>query len=429
MRFSVVTHGCKLNQFESSSIASKLVKLGLEYVEDFKQADIVIFNTCTVTDNADRKAIKLIKQVDKLKKVRNDIVFVVTGCFAQTDRERIVKFSGVDLVIDNRLKHKIPEVIEFYINNGYFSFEKFKINKGSRFEFDPDSFLGRTRAFLKIQDGCNRLCSFCKVPFSRGGSISLEYEEVIRRFRKLVDLGYKEIVITGVNITNYYSNGYTLKDLLKEMSNVRGEFRIRLSSIMPDEFDVGILEFVSYGKVVPHLHISLQSGSDRIIKLMRRNYTSYDILRLSDTARKYYDDFGLTGDVIVGFPGETDDDFSQTIDTVKKAGFFRLHIFPFSPRKGTLASLMPEQVPYEVKKDREKMLANVVRDLSVEFKKKFLYKKVRIIPEEAWDGGVYGYSDNYLRVFYRTKDFRKNEFCYVEVTDINESDPTTVIAS
>ncbi len=429
MKFSIVTHGCKLNQFESSSIASKLVKFGLEHVEDFSQSDIVIFNTCTVTDNADKKAIRFVKQIEKLKQSRKDLIFIVTGCFAQTDKEKILKFPGVSIVVDNKLKHKIPELVEFYINNGYFSIGNVKVSGKSRFEFDPDSFLGRTRAFLKIQDGCNRLCSFCKVPFSRGGSVSLEYEEAIRRFKKLVNLGYKEIVITGVNITSYYWNGYTLKDLLSDMVKVDGEFRVRLSSVMPDEFDSSILEFVKDGKLVPHLHLSIQSGSDRIISLMKRNYTSYSLIKLSEVARKYSDEFGFTGDVIVGFPGETDDDFNKTVDTVKKIGFFRLHIFPFSPRKGTPASLMPGEVPHEVKKEREKILFDVVKNLSLQFKLKFLNKNVRIIAEEKCNEGIYGYADNYLRVLYKSNDFVKNEFKFVKVTDVNESDPTTVIAS
>lgn len=428
MKFSIITHGCKLNQFESSSIGSSLSKLGLEYVEDVRHADIIIFNSCTVTDTADKKAIKFIKQVEKLKREKN-IVFIVTGCFAQTDREKVLNFPGVNLVVDNKIKYKIPEVIKFYLDTGYLSLDYIKPTRKGRFEFDPDSFLGRTRAFLKIQDGCNRLCSFCKVPFARGGSISLEFDEVLRRFKKLLYLGYKEIVITGVNITNYYWNGYTLKDLIEEMVNLPGDFRIRLSSVMPDEFDVEILEFVKSGKLAPHLHISIQSGSDEIIKLMRRNYTSNDLVKLSEIARKYDDGFGFSGDVIVGFPGETDRHFSETVETVRKVGFFRLHIFPFSPRRGTPASLMPDQLPYQVKKEREKILTYVVKELSVEFKRKFLNKMIRILPEEYFDGGTYGYADNYLRVFCKDTFLQKNEFIFVEVSDINEEDSTTVVST
>lgn len=427
MKFSIITLGCKLNQFESSAIGSRLIKMGLEYEEDYRNSNIVILNSCTVTDTADKKVMKYVKSIRRLKEERN-ILFIFTGCLAQTDGDKISGIEGIDLVIDNKLKHKVPEVIKSFLENRFLDIKSIKPSRKGRFEFEPDSFLGRTRAFLKIQDGCNRMCSFCKVPFARGGSISLEYDEVIRRFKKLLELGYKEIVITGVNITSYYWNGYTLKDVIRGMVSLDGEFRVRLSSIMPDEFDVSILEFVKDGKLSPHLHISLQSGSDYIIKLMRRNYTSKDVVEIADVARKYYDGFGFSGDVIVGFPEESEKHFNETIDTVKKIGFFRLHIFPFSPRRGTVASVMDNQVPYEIKKERERILFDVVKGLSVEFKKKFLGKDIRIIPEEYVDGGVYGYADNYLRVFSRDISLKRNEFSYVKVSEINEEDPTTVIA-
>lgn len=429
MKFSIITHGCKLNQFESSSISSAISKLGLEYTENLGESDIIILNSCTVTDKADRKAIKLIKQISKIKGKGNPKVFIVTGCLAQTDKDKLLKFRHVDLAVDNKLKHKIPEIIRDYLTTNSLNIPKGKPSRVGRFEFDPDSFLGRTRAFLKIQDGCNRFCSFCKVPFARGGSISLEFEEVIKRFKKLLDLGYKEIVLTGVNITNYYWNGATLKDLLKEMISIKGEFRIRLSSIMPDEFDLEILNLVKSGKLCPHLHLSLQSGSDHIIKLMRRNYTTKDLIKLSEEARKVDENFGLSGDVIVGFPGEEEKHFEETIKTIRQMMFFRLHIFPFSPRKNTLASKMQNQVPNEIKKEREKTLKEVVKKVSSEFKKRLLNKKLRILPEEIKDNKVYGYADNYLRIISNNSNLKYNEFEYVKVVDINEEDMTSVIAS
>lgn len=426
MKFWITTHGCKLNQFESSAIETRLARMGLKPSKGLNEAEVIIFNSCTVTDNADKKSFKFIRKVTRAKKPNS--VFIVTGCLAQTEREKIYSTQGVDLVVDNNLKSKIPEILELYLKNGNFSPDIFQPSKMGRFEFEPESFSGRTRAFLKIQDGCNRLCSFCKVPFARGKSISLELDEIVKRFKKLLDLNYKEIVLTGVNITSYYWNTFTLKDLVKKLINIKGEFRIRLSSIMPDEFDPEILEFVKDGKVTPHLHISLQSGSDRIIKLMGRRYTSSDVLKLCESAKNYSEDFGFSGDVIVGFPGESEEDFSKTVSIVKEVGFFRLHIFPFSPRSGTLASTMPDQVPYETKKKREKILYGIVKETSLEFKKKFLGRKLRILPEEYRNGGVYGYADNYLRVFSKNLSLRRNEFEYVEITGLNEDDPTTVIS-
>ncbi|MGC8870581.1 MAG: tRNA (N(6)-L-threonylcarbamoyladenosine(37)-C(2))-methylthiotransferase MtaB [Brevinematia bacterium] len=428
MKFSIVTHGCKLNQFESASIGSALSKLGLKYTENLEESNIVIFNSCTVTDTADRKAIKFIKQIKKLKE-KDQKIFIITGCFAQTDKDRLINFNHIDLIVDNKLKHKIPEIINNYLITNSLRITQEKLSRKSRFEFDPDSFLGRTRGFLKIQDGCNRFCSFCKVPFARGGSISLEFEEVIRRFKKLLEIGFKEIVITGVNITNYYWNGLSLKDLIKEMINIKGEFRVRLSSIMPDEFDLEILEFVKTGKLCPHLHISLQSGSDYVIKLMKRNYTSKDLVKLSERARKIDENFGLSGDVIVGFPGEKEEHFKETIKTVEDMMFFRLHIFPFSLRRGTLASVMPDQVPYEVKKDRERILKETVTKISANFKKNLLNKYIRIIPEEIKENKIYGYADNYLRVISNNLNLKHNEFEYVKVVDIKEDDMTSVIAN
>jgi len=224
---------------------------------------------------------------------------------------------------------------------------------------------------------------------------------------------------------------YVCKDFseeLKEMIKIKGEFRVRLSSIMPDEFDYEILEFMKDGKLAPHLHISIQSGSDYIIKLMRRGYTSSSLIELAEKARKIRDDVGLTGDVIVGFPGETDEHFRQTLETVSKMGFFRLHVFPFSPRKGTPAATMPNQVTENVKKEREKILLDLTNKLSLEFKKKFLNKYLRFIPEETKEGKTFGYADNYLRIISNNPNLKHNQFELAKVIDLNPKDMTSVIA-
>jgi threonylcarbamoyladenosine tRNA methylthiotransferase MtaB len=428
MKVAILTHGCKLNQYESFSIANKLSEKGYTVTENLSEADVVVFNSCTVTDKADKKAFKLIKSVGKIKRIKGNVFFIVTGCLAQTDTDKIEEFESVDLVVGINSKSRIPEIVDKYVKFGILEKVEESNDIFYRFNFDPKGFEGRTRAFLKIQDGCNRKCSFCKVPLARGKSVSLEFDEVIKRFKNLIKLGYKEVVITGVNITNYNSNGNRLKELLKEMVKLKGEFRIRLSSIMPDEFDYEILEFMKDGKLTPHLHISIQSGSDYIIKLMKRGYTSSSLIELAERARKVKDDVGLTGDVIVGFPGETDEHFKQTLETVSQMGFFRLHVFPFSPRKGTLAATMPNQVPENVKKEREKILLNLVKELSLEFKKKFLGKYIRFIPEEVEDGKVFGYADNYLRIISNNTNLKHNEFEYAKVVDLNPNDMTSVIA-
>jgi threonylcarbamoyladenosine tRNA methylthiotransferase MtaB len=428
MKVAILTHGCKLNQYESFSIANKLSEKGYTVTENLSEADVVVFNSCTVTDKADKKAFKLIKSVGKIKRIKGNVFFIVTGCLAQTDADKIEEFESVDLVVGINSKSRIPEIVDKYVKFGILERVEESNDIFYRFNFDAKGFEGRTRAFLKIQDGCNRKCSFCKVPLARGKSVSLEFDEVIKRFKNLIELGYKEVVITGVNITNYNSNGNRLKELLKEMVKLKGEFRIRLSSIMPDEFDYEILEFMKDGKLAPHLHISIQSGSDYIIKLMKRGYTSSSLIELAERARKVRDDVGLTGDVIVGFPGETDEHFKQTLETVSQMGFFRLHVFPFSPRKGTLAATMPNQVPENVKKEREKILLNLVKELSLEFKKKFLGKYIRFIPEEVEDGKVFGYADNYLRIISNNTNLKHNEFEYAKIVDLNPNDMTSVIA-
>jgi threonylcarbamoyladenosine tRNA methylthiotransferase MtaB len=428
MKVAILTHGCKLNQYESFSIANKLSEKGYTVTENLSEADVVVFNSCTVTDKADKKAFKLIKSVGKIKRIKGNVFFIVTGCLAQTDANRVEEFESVDLVVGINSKSRIPEIVDKYVKFGILEKVEESNDIFYRFNFDTKGFEGRTRAFLKIQDGCNRKCSFCKVPLARGKSVSLEFDEVIKRFKNLIELGYKEVVITGVNITNYNSNGNRLKELLKEMVKLKGEFRIRLSSIMPDEFDYEILELMKDGKLAPHLHISIQSGSDYIIKLMKRGYTSSSLIELAERARKVRDDVGLTGDVIVGFPGETDEHFKQTLETVSQMGFFRLHVFPFSPRKGTLAATMPNQVPENVKKEREKILLNLVKELSLEFKKKFLGKYIRFIPEEVEDGKVFGYADNYLRIISNNTNLKHNEFEYAKIVDLNPNDMTSVIA-
>ncbi len=426
MKVSLITLGCKLNQFESSAIQTQLLKYGFNFTDNVEESDIVILNTCTVTNTADTKVVKIIRKINKVKSIK-DSLLIVTGCYAQTDKEKLINIPGVNLIVDNNKKYLIPEIVKDYRDTGLLKVKNEQNPKG-RFEFVPEQFLGRTRAFLKIQDGCDRMCTFCKVPFARGRSVSLDREEVERRFKKLISLGYKEIVITGVNITSYYHNGNTLKDLVKGLCSYRGDFRIRLSSIMPDEFDEEILDIMRDGKIASHLHISLQSGSDYIIKLMRRNYTSKDLIKLSDKARKLVPDIGFTGDVIVGFPGETDKEFEETKQTIREVGFFRLHIFPFSPRKGTPAAYMPFQVSEEIKKQREKELQEVLKELSVKYKSRFINREIRMLPEELEGDKVYGYADNYLKVISYNTNLERNKFYEVKVVDINSEDITSVVA-
>jgi threonylcarbamoyladenosine tRNA methylthiotransferase MtaB len=359
-------------------------------------ADIYIINTCSVTNTADSKSLKLIRQAIKKNK---DAIIVVCGCLAQVKPET-VNIEGVDIVIGNKNKSKVSEYINEYVKNKN---KKTDIYDISNVEFETMKLnnFDKTRAFIKIQDGCNNFCAYCIIPYTRGSVRSKPREDILNEIDHLTLNGHKEIVLTGIHTGNYGSefDNYDFADLLNEIVKIKKLSRIRISSIEITELNDRVLEIIKNNNVlVDHLHIPLQSGSDEILKLMNRKYDTKYFIEKINKIRKIRPDISITTDVIVGFPNETDKNFNETIETIKKVDFSKLHVFPYSKREGTKAAAMEGQVKEEVKKQRVMELLKLSKELENKYMNKFIGKTLTFIPEVYKDGYLIGHTGNYLLI-------------------------------
>jgi len=397
MKFYIYTLGCKVNSYESRIMTEDLINAG--YVEEKDNnipADIYIINTCSVTNTADSKSLKLIRQAIKKNK---DAIIVVCGCLAQAKPET-VNIEGVDIVIGNKNKSKVSEYINEYVKNKN---KKTDIYDISNVEFETMKLnnFDKTRAFIKIQDGCNNFCAYCIIPYTRGSVRSKPREDILNEIDHLTLNGHKEIVLTGIHTGNYGSefDNYDFADLLNEIVKIKKLSRIRISSIEITELNDRVLEIIKNNNVlVDHLHIPLQSGSDEILKLMNRKYDTKYFIEKINKIRKIRPDISITTDVIVGFPNETDKNFNETIETIKKVDFSKLHVFPYSKREGTKAATMEGQIKEEVKKQRVMELLKLSKELENKYMNKFIGKILTFIPEVYKDGYLIGHTGNYLLI-------------------------------
>ena len=397
MKFYIYTLGCKVNSYESRIMTEDLINAG--YVEEKDNnipADIYIINTCSVTNTADSKSLKLIRQAIKKNK---DAIIVVCGCLAQAKPET-VNIEGVGIVIGNKNKSKVSEYINEYVKNKN---KKTDIYDLSNVEFETMKLnnFDKTRAFIKIQDGCNNFCAYCIIPYTRGSVRSKPREDILNEIDHLTLNGHKEIVLTGIHTGNYGSefDNYDFADLLNEIVKIKKLSRIRISSIEITELNDRVLEIIKNNNVlVDHLHIPLQSGSDEILKLMNRKYDTKYFIEKINKIRKIRPDISITTDVIVGFPNETDKNFNETIETIKKVDFSKLHVFPYSKREGTKAATMEGQIKEEVKKQRVMELLKLSKELENKYMNKFIGKTLTFIPEVYKDGYLIGHTGNYLLI-------------------------------
>ena len=397
MKYEIRTLGCKVNTYESNVMSDLLDNAGFQKVESSNMADIYIINTCTVTNTAHSKSLKIIRQVSRLNE---NAIIIVCGCASQKDVSKIKNITGVSIILGNKNKTKIVDYIKKYqeekkqiidihdlMNT---EFEDMKLNN---FE--------HTRAFVKIQDGCNNFCSYCIIPYTRGNVRSKKKEVVLDEVKQLVEQGHREIVLTGIHTGNYGAewDNYRLEDLLKDLIKIKGLERLRISSIEITELNTGVLSVLKESKIlVDHLHIPLQAGSDTVLKRMNRKYdVAYFISKLEEI-RGMRPEISITTDIIVGFPGETDEEFKETLETSKKCKFSKIHVFPYSLREGTKAEEMPNHIGEEVKKQRVKELIALSRGLENKYMEKFIGKTVTFIPETIKDGYLYGHTGNYLYI-------------------------------
>ncbi len=394
MTFKIITLGCKVNTYESNVIRDHLINNG--YVEN-DEADIYIINTCTVTNTSDNKSLKELRRV---RREHPNSIVIVCGCMSQV-RAGIENIDA-DIILGNKDKSHIPSLIQEYLkdhkkivrieNIMEAPFEKMQLNN-----------FNRTRAFVKIEDGCENYCSYCIIPYARGKVRSKDKDEVIKEITNLVNNGHHEIVLTGIHTGHYGADlkDYTFAGLLKDIVKIEGLERLRISSIEITELDDEVLDVIKNNDViVSHLHVPLQSGSDTILKLMNRKYDKQYFIDKINHIRQIRPDISITTDIIVGFPGETEELFEETLDTVDTIKFAKIHVFPFSLRKGTKAEELPNHLDEKTKKDRVKRLISKSKELEIAYMEKFLDKKVSFIPEVYRDGYLIGHTGNYLLVKY-----------------------------
>lgn len=377
-KFKVATLGCRTNQYESEAYAAQLKAQGYLEAGEGEEADLCIVNTCTVTESADSHSRHQIRQ---LHRKHPHAAVVVTGCLAERMPEELQAIEGVTHLIRNKDKENLLKIV--------FPEEEFP-------EFKIDQFSAHTRAFVKVQDGCNSFCTYCIIPYVRGRSRSREMEPILEEIRGLVKNGYKEVVLTGINIGDFAtSKGERLVDLVKAVDQIEGIERIRISSIDPDEIDLPLMETVLNGKKTCHsFHIVLQAGSNVVLKRMNRKYTKQIFLETVDRLKKASPDFTFTTDIIVGFPGETERDFQETIEVMREVKFAKVHMFPYSARERTRAALYPNQIPAEIIQERKQIVLREAEKLAFEVRERYVGKKIKVLLESEG----FGHTDNFLPV-------------------------------
>lgn len=396
MKFYIYTLGCKVNNYESNVMRDSLINHSYIETDNRLDADVVIINTCSVTNTADKKSLKTVRQA--IKEHQNAII-VVTGCLSQNKKEVFESLEGVDIVLGNINKSKIFEYIDEYQS-------KLKpiidVEDISDVEFEPmvlNNF-NQTRAYVKIQDGCNNYCAYCIIPYVRGNVRSKKVNDVINEITDLVNNGHKEIVLTGIHTGNYGKELNTsLAELIKEIRNINGLERLRISSIEITELDDNFMDVLKNTDIlVDHMHIPLQSGSNKTLKDMNRKYDKEYFIKKIESIRSIRPDISITTDVIVGFPGETEDNFKETVETIKTVNFSKIHVFPYSKREGTVAADMENQVDENIKKERVSVLLKLSKELEINYMNKHIDSIVSFLPETYKDGYIIGHTGNFLLV-------------------------------
>ena len=415
------TLGCKVNQYETESIKNQLIKKGYEEVNFEDKADIYIVNSCTVTSVADRKTRNMLRRA---KKINPNGAVIVTGCYAQTNSKELLEMEDIDYVIGNTDKSGIVNFIEDIENRTMEKLKNHNIFLDSEYtEYEFATLREMSRAYVKIQDGCNNFCSYCKIPFARGKSRSRHKDNILKEITKLSQEGFKEIILIGINLGAYgedLENGGNFEDLLRDILKIDGIERVRIGSVYPDKISDEFIEMFSNPKLMPHFHISLQSCDDSVLKRMRRKYGSSLIEERLTKLRKAVPNMEYTADVIVGFPGETQEMFENSYKLIDKIGFSGLHIFQYSDRENTLASTFEDKIDPKVKKERADELEKLKEIMAERERKKYLDKELKVLVEEEKDGYLYGYSENYLRVKLKGEATSLNHIVSVKINSLEK---------
>lgn len=403
MKVALYTLGCRVNSYESEAMAEKFIKDGYEIVDFEEFADVYVINTCTVTNMGDKKSRQMI---GRARRKNPDAIIAVVGCYSQIASEDVAKIEGVDVVLGSRNKGDVVYWVNKTREEHKQVIEVHDVLRDKSFEdLSIDEYQDKTRAFLKIQDGCNQFCTYCLIPFSRGAICSKNPVQLLREVKDLSENGFKEIILSGVHIASYgrdLEGDWDLMKVLEEVDQIEGIERIRIGSIDPNFFsDETIARISKIKKLCPHFHLSLQSGCDATLRRMNRKYTTADYKRAVDSLRRYMKDASITTDVIVGFPGESQEEFNSTYEFLSDIKLSKLHIFKYSKRTGTKAADMPFQVDGTLKEERSRKLIELNNRLEIEFMEKFVGREMNVLFEEKHnekEGHYVGYTENYIKV-------------------------------
>ena len=420
---SFYTLGCKVNQYETNAMEQQFIKNNYEIVENTQKADIYVINTCTVTNMAERKSRQMLRRV---KEINPSAVLVVCGCYAQVAKNELEQIPEIDIILGINEKNEIVQIVENYMEKMAEQDKRSQeaeiddVSKQKEFlDFGDVTYTEKNRAVVKVQDGCNMFCSYCIIPYARGRIRSRKIESVVSEIEKIAKEEIKEVVITGIHVASYgkdFDNENTSKkirliDLLEAINKIDGIDRIRLSSLEPTIVDEEFATRLSkLDKICDHFHLSLQSGCDETLKRMNRKYTTQIYRDAVATLRKYYPEASFTTDVIVGFPGETDEEFSKTYEFLKEIDFYRLHVFKYSPRRGTVAEKMPNQIDGNKKEERSNKLIELSNSTENKHNQSYIGKTVKVLFEEFEDGFFKGHTTNYMMVKVADEEEQSDKF-------------------
>lgn len=408
MKVVFKTLGCRLNQYETDALAAQFQKNGYKVSDKEDDADVVVVNTCTVTNQSNQKSRHVISHAGRANPSAR---MIITGCMTESHTDQLQKKFPKATIINNQGKSGIFHSVDSLIKTGSADLS----NKDyDLFSYQSFTEMFHTRSLIKIQDGCDNFCTFCIIPFVRGRAVSRPLNQVLDNVRDVVSKGAKEIVLTGVNISRYDSEGVKFSGLLDQILNLEGDFRVRISSIEPDRFDDHFFTLIGHPKLAPHLHLCLQSGSDRVLLQMRRMYTVKDFLEIVDRVRAKDPTFNFTTDVIVGFPGETDEEFEETMDIARKVGFGHMHIFKYSVRKNTRAERMSGHIPDKIKTQRSQRMHALAAEIQNNYRSSFDNTIQRVLVEKWEKGRASGYNDYYVPMEFESDNKKRNRFEMVQ---------------
>jgi len=417
------TLGCRLNQYETDALASRFHSGSYEIVDFNDSADIYVVNTCTVTNQSDQKSRQTINQA---KRLNENAMVVVTGCMANNYKESLLESKAIDFVVDNERKTSIFSIVEKHFRGEVADPEGFDHDV---FSYEAAYKTFHTRSMIKIQDGCDNFCTFCIIPKVRGRATSRPAEEILNNIRDVIAYGFKEVVLTGVNIGRYQDGEVNFEQLIEQILALSGDFRLRISSIEPDGFSDRFFELFAHPKLTPHLHLCLQSGAESILLKMRRMYTAKQFRQMGEKLKALYPDFNLTTDIIVGFPSETDDEFDQTTQLAKELQFSHIHTFKYSVRTGTRAERMPDQLSEKQKNQRSELVRQISDSNKRAYYSRMIGKKQRMLVERVGSDGVArGYGENYIPIRLKAKNIERNTFVDVVLTQLHEGKELEVVA-